>query len=275
MMPNIEASDEEGDTLKLSTERVNSGPCMNIAFNVEKVLIFGYLYFTAMFVACTIVTATLVDFPNGSFEKTVIYKRIGFNHFLTVFTFHPARQIGAVLSPGFIVLMSLSITLSYFRIRNEYHNGYLPPLLYRYTQAITPISLFAILEFGMIFINDLAVEDNFNTLYVPFTFFQVVMGLLAIQQVLYFIIADSIPLKISRNLAKFYLLVLIIVALVYQVWNISIIANKQMYSKMTPTLLLPSKILVQLHSVLVFIVPPVLALQERKKNDGTLKIEVL
>lgn len=50
-----EASDEEGESLQLSAEKVISVP-MNIAFNVEKLLLYGHLYLT--------VTATFVDFPN-------------------------------------------------------------------------------------------------------------------------------------------------------------------------------------------------------------------
>ena len=131
--------------------------------------------------------------------------------------------------------MSLSITLSCFRIRNECHNGYFPPLLY--TQAIPPASLFAILEFGMILMNEFAVENTCNTLYFPSCLFSSCDRPLSYHTgiIIHHIRLYSIE---DRSLANFYAVVLIIVPSVYQVWNISIFAKKQIYTKMTPVQLL-------------------------------------
>jgi hypothetical protein len=267
MMTDIEQLSNKQDTLCCEKEEEAH---FSFTFNIEILRVYGYLYFVTLFMIAIIITATEVNFPGGSPQYTEMYKMFGFSHLCMAISFNPAKQVGALLLPGFIVPTSLFVALSYFHTKKDYDCGRIPRWLWRFTQATTPFNMVAILQFGMVFVNGPEQDYGFVAHYVPYLLLQTSFGFLAIQQILNGINTGTIPFEAPAWFAKLYTVTLITVVVTYEVYIISTIAGGNIFEKSNPALLLFSKILVNLYSVLVIGMPTIFALQEQSKDSDTM-----
>lgn len=250
-------------------EEKEEEPQHSFEFNFELIRIFSYLYFVVMFLICIAITGTEVTFP----QNTEMNKIFGFNHLVMAISFNPARQIGAVLAPGFILPMSYFVIISYNQMKIDYTSELRPLWLWRYTQITTPFNLLALLEFTMAFVNGPEGEYGFLAHFIPFFLLMSAFGFMAIQQMLEGIASDSTPFEAPVLFTKLYTVALVVVMLTYQIYIISALAGASIFEKSHPESFVFSKILVNLYSVQVIGMPTIFSLYEKNiKSDTFIKV---
>ncbi len=237
------------------SNKINNGEAPScIRINLETLRVFSYLYFVSLFLICIAITATEVEYPLGSLENTEMYKVFGFNYLCMTISIDPAKQVGAILAPGFIVPISLFVILTYSRMKKEYSDGLVPEWLWRFNQIVTPFNLIAVLEFGMVFVNDSM--DGFIVHFVPYLLLEISFGILAVQQMFYATVTNTIPFQASKRFVKVYTVMLILVMVVYHTCAISSLCRRSVFDKSNPAALHSCKILMNLYSLLVLIGMP-------------------
>lgn len=119
---------------------------------------------------------------------------------------------------------------------------------------MTPFNLIAVLEFGIVFVNDSI--DIFIVLFVPYLLLEISFGILAVQQMFYATVTNTIPFQASKRFVKVYTVMLILVMVVYHTCAISSLCRRSVFDKSNPAALHSFKILMNLYSLLVLIGMP-------------------
>ncbi|MEM0982112.1 MAG: hypothetical protein AAGH78_17810, partial [Cyanobacteria bacterium P01_H01_bin.58] len=159
-----------------------------------------------------VLTATLVDVEPHS---TVIYKMFGFNHVCNVVDHEPSRTISAMLWPFWEIPFVIYVVFNFLRIQDAYREGKAPRHTFLLAVIFLPIKILLTIWVRIIFVQ--SPEVNFLGHYLPYVGLQVLLFLVAFENVLYFQTMKALPFKNSRLLAAGYLSLLFVVTFIY-VW---------------------------------------------------------
>lgn len=173
-------------------------------------------------------TTILGMVPTGTHDvtDTKIYQMFGFNHLCNVVDFNPSKEIAAIMVFFHVFPMNCFLCLSHMRTYLAYKNKEVPKWLLTYSTFSTPFCIIATGLIHLWFVNGPQMEypDGYGFIghYLPYMGFQISLGLVAIQQLHYYIAIDKIPFGISPALATFYVRFVIVVTLLCQLCVLSI-----------------------------------------------------
>lgn len=202
--------------MKKTPSAKSTAPAPNYSFtlnyNPEAFRVASYIGILVMFLVAVIVN---IGWVHVDPETTTIYSIFGFNHDCNLLDHEPSRTISAMLLPFWQVPFLLYIGFNFLRIRDAVKENKVPGYIYTLVKIFLPFELLFTIWFALVFV--WSPVDNFSFVmhYLPYIGFQVLLALIAIENVLYFDAVKTLPFNNNRNLAIGYLIVLIVTTIVY------------------------------------------------------------
>ncbi|NEP12980.1 MAG: hypothetical protein F6K14_22800 [Symploca sp. SIO2C1] len=199
-----------------STNNKTLNYAFTLTFNPEILRIIAYIALIIMLSVGYIVTATLVEVDP---HTTAIYKLFGFNHTCNVLDHEPSRTISAMLLPFWEIPFLLYVVFNFLRIQDAYREKKAPGYTFVIAAILLPIEMLLTAWFRIVFV--WSPEVNFLNHYLPYVGFQILLFLVAFENVLYFYAMKALPFKNNRPLAIGYLILLFTVTFLYVVIGLS------------------------------------------------------
>ncbi len=199
-----------------STHNKTLNYAFTLTFNPEILRIIAYIALIIMLSVGYIVTATLVEVDP---HTTAIYKLFGFNHTCNVLDHEPSRTISAMLLPFWEIPFLLYVVFNFLRIQDAYREQKAPGYTFFIAAILLPIEMLLTAWFRIVFV--WSPEVNFLNHYLPYVGFQILLFLVAFENVLYFYAMKALPFKNNRPLAIGYLILLFTVTFLYVVIGLS------------------------------------------------------
>ena len=191
----------------MNTEKSTDGKTPNysftLEFNPEILRIISYIALIAILLVGYILTETLVDVDPRS---TTIYKLFGFNHACYLLDYEPSRTISAMLLPFWEIPFLLYTAFNFLRIQDAYREKKAPRYTFLVSAIFLPIEMLLTVWFRIVFV--WSPEANFLNHYIPYVGFQILLCMVAFENVLYFYAMKALPFNNNRSLAIGYLMVL-------------------------------------------------------------------
>lgn len=283
--------DNEAEGAGLVTGQ-NKKPILAITFHIETLRLIAVIMFDVVMIVCSVLTKHYVEIAT---EDTVIYKLFGFNHACNVLDHHPAREVGAILIVFMILPFATYIFLAHKRTWYAYECGRVPRWLYIFSTAVTPFNFISVCWCYMVskhrsgaggcrfcvflisvfaftssqwFVNNPDDDYGFLAHYIPYLTFQIMLALVAFQQVAYLACIDKLPCSVSPKIAWAYVVFLTALTIVYAIYVISILADNPVWDSVNNEAdRLFAQIVSKVYSVFVLIFPVVFAFIERRNGD--------
>lgn len=173
------------------------------------------------------------EHPYVHMKDTTIYKTFGLPHTCSFIDYNPAKEVGAILLPFFSFPMTIFLIVAHYRnqlvLENSPDNKEAKDL-YWYSRITTYFTVAVIQLTHLWFVND--PEETYPKAvgfvghYIPYALFQTAMAVVAIMQVKYDILVDQIPYGVSAKVARFYVVYLIFLTIVYQAVVVAVLMDK-------------------------------------------------
>jgi hypothetical protein len=181
-----------------------------LTFNPEILRIISYVALILILVVGNILTEKFVTVDP---HTTAIYKLFGFNHACNALDHEPSRTVSAMLLPLWEVPFVFYVIFNFLRIQDAYREKKLPQYTYILATVLLPIELLLTVWFRIVFVWN--PEVNFLNHYIPYIGFQVLMFLVAFENILYFYAVKALPFRNNAIIAVGYLVLLLVVTVLY------------------------------------------------------------
>ena len=191
-----------------SSNRESLNYAFSLEFNPEILRVTAYISLIFMLLVGIIVTQRWVDIDPTT---TVIYQLFGFNHTCNVLDHEPSRTIAAMLLPFWEIPFVLYIIFNFLRIKDAYYENHAPRSIFLISAIFLPIKLLLTVWFRVVFVRPPVSEELFLGHYLPYVGFQLLLCLVAFENILYFYSVKALPFNNSRSLAFAYLILLLLV----------------------------------------------------------------
>ena len=235
-----------------------------LKFNPEILRIIAYIGFIIMLVVGYILTETLVDVDP---QTTAIYKLFGFNHICNVLDHEPSRTVTAMLLPFWEVPFFLYIIFNFLRIQDAYRENKAPKYAFLTSAIFLPIEILLTLWVRIIFV--WSPEVNFLNHYLPYIGFQILLFLVAFENVLYFYAVQALPFNNSRPIAIGYLILLFVPTVLYTVVGLSVALGHSVLDLVNNEgQRLLFRLITSLYTVLAIPIPLVISVFELKRSPN-------
>lgn len=236
----------------------------SLRFNPEILRIISYVGLIIILLTGAILTATVVDVDP---HTTAIYKLFGFNHACNWLDHEPSRTVSAMLLPLWEVPFLLYIIFNFLRIQDAYRENKAPQYVYLVSAIFLPIEILLTVWFRIVFVWN--PEVNFLNHYLPYIGFQLLLFLVAFENVLYFYAMKALPFKNSRPIALGYLIVLFMVTTVYIVVGLSVALGHPILDLVNNEgQRLLFRTLTNVYTVLVIPIPLIASILELKRSPN-------
>ncbi|MEM9089447.1 MAG: hypothetical protein AAGC93_11965 [Cyanobacteria bacterium P01_F01_bin.53] len=179
-----------------------------LTFNPEILRVTAYISLIFMLLVGVIVTKKWVEVEPTT---TVIYQLFGFNHICNVLDHEPSRTISAMLLPFWEIPFVLYLIFNFLRIQDAYREGNAPRSIFLVAATFLPVELLLTIWFRLVLVRPPITEDLFFGHYLPYLGFQLLLCLVAFENVLYFYAVKALPFNNNRSLAIAYLILLFLV----------------------------------------------------------------
>jgi len=259
---------------------------MTKTFNIETLRCTGYFFLLAMIMSGQIVTNYFPNWPDnpdgtpGTIENAFIVKLFHFPHSCVYIDYHPAKMIAAIVCQGFFYPFVAYLILGYYRTIHSHKLGEINDALLTYTKITTPINLAGTILFVLAFVNGpddknrwfFGASEEYAAFwwhYIPFSFYQLVLVLVSIEQVWYLSLKNKMPFGISAKAGWYYLICLCIVFVYYTVFVVSFLMNRPILDTTDKDgwqNFFAGTIVLWGFNVLAIIFPFICGLQERKNG---------
>lgn len=187
-----------------------------LTFNPEILRIISYIALIIILVVGNILTEKFVTVDP---HTTAIYKLFGFNHACNALDHEPSRTVSAMLLPLWEVPFVMYVIFNFLRIQDAYRENKAPKYTFVIAAILLPIELLLTVWFRIVFVWN--PEVNFLNHYIPYIGFQVLLFLVAFENVLYFYAMKTLPFKNNAVIAIGYLVLLFVVTLLYVLIGLS------------------------------------------------------
>jgi hypothetical protein len=181
-----------------------------LTFNPEILRIISYIALILILVVGNVLTEKFVTVDP---HTTAIYKLFGFNHACNALDHEPSRTVSAMLLPLWEVPFIFYVIFNFLRIQDAYREKKVPQYTYILAAVLLPIELLLTVWFRIVFVWN--PEVNFLNHYIPYIGFQVLLFLVAFENILYFYAVKALPFKNNAIIAVGYLLLLLVVTVLY------------------------------------------------------------
>lgn len=235
-----------------------------LRFNPEILRIIAYVGIIIVLVVGHILTATLVDVDP---QTTAIYKLFGFNHICRVLDYEPSRTVTAMLWPFWEVPFLLYVIFNFLRIQDAYQEKKAPKYAFLTSAIFLPIEILLTVWVRIIFV--WSPEVSFLNHYLPYIGLQILLFLVAFENVLYFHGVKALPFNNSRSIAIGYLILLFVLTVLYTVVGLSVALEHPVLDLVNnEEQRLFFRLMTNLYTVLVLPVPLVLSVFELKRSPN-------
>ncbi|NMF61103.1 hypothetical protein [Pseudanabaena yagii] len=181
-----------------------------LTFNPEILRILSYIALILILVVGNVLTDKFVTVDP---HTTAIYKLFGFNHACNALDHEPSRTVSAMLLPLWEVPFIFYVIFNFLRIQDAYREKKVPKYTYILAAVLLPIELLLTVWFRIVFVWN--PEVNFLNHYIPYIGFQVLLFLVAFENILYFYAVKALPFKNNAIIAVGYLALLFVVTVLY------------------------------------------------------------
>ena len=188
-----------------------------VTFNPEILRVIAYIALIIMLIVGSILTETWVDVDP---HTTAIYKLFGFNHACNVLDHEPSRTVSAMLLPFWEIPFLLYVVFNFLRIQDAFREKKAPRYTFLVAAIFLPFEILLTVWFRLVFV--WSPEVNFLNHYLPYVGFQILLCLVAFENVLYFYAIKALPFKNSRITALGYLILLFGVTFLCVLFGLSV-----------------------------------------------------
>lgn len=200
-----------------STDQATPNYAFTLTFNPEILRIIAYIALILMLVVGSILTETWVDVDP---HDTAIYKLFGFNHACNVLDYEPSRTVSAMLLPFWEIPFLLYVIFNFLRVQDAFREQKAPRYTFWVAAIFLPFEILLTVWFRIVFV--WSPEVSFLNHYLPYVGFQILLCLVAVENVLYFDAVKALPFNNSRALAFGYLSLLFGVTFLCVLFGLSV-----------------------------------------------------
>lgn len=247
-----------------STKNEALNYAFSLTFNPEILRLVAYSGLIIVMVVGTILTATVVDVDP---HTTTVYKTFGFNHSCNVLDHEPSKTITAMLLPLWEVPFLLYVIFNFLRIQDAYRENKVSRYIFIISAILLPLKIFLTVWFRIIYV--WSPEVNLLNHYLPYLGLQILLFLVAFENVLYFYAMKALPFNNNRPIAIAYLILLFVVTALYTIIGVSSAVGHPLLDLINdPGQRLLFRSLTNIYSVLVVPIPMILAALELKRSPN-------
>lgn len=181
-----------------------------LTFNPEILRIISYVSLILILLVGNILTSKFVTVDP---QSTAIYKLFGFNHACNALDHEPSRTVSAMLLPLWEVPFIFYVIFNFLRIQDAYREKKVPQYTFILAAILLPIEFLLTVWFRIVFVWN--PEVNFLNHYIPYIGFQVLLFLVAFENILYFYAVKALPFRNNAKIAIGYLVLLFVVTVLY------------------------------------------------------------